>query len=188
MSTVTVIDPTMTATREIEFRDALREAMTEEMRRDKRVFLLGEEVAQYDGAYKVSKGMLAEFGERRIIDTLEPVLNQHRLVVQPAVVRADYESTKGLPPEKQLAYMLFYQLTRVTKDRGSLRHDDRLDALSMAVGYWSKAVSVDVDNMIQARKDRDIAREMERFESAYSRSFGLPEAAAGLNWISKTHP
>ncbi len=126
--------------------------------------------------------------ERRIIDTLEPVLNQHRLVVQPAVVRADYESTKGLPPEKQLAYMLFYQLTRVTKDRGSLRHDDRLDALSMAVGYWSKAVSVDVDNMIQARKDRDIAREMERFESAYSRSFGLPEAAAGLNWISKTHP
>jgi pyruvate dehydrogenase E1 component beta subunit len=55
--------------REIEFRDAIREAMSEEMRRDKRVFLLGEEVAQYDGAYKVSKGMLAEFGERRIIDT-----------------------------------------------------------------------------------------------------------------------
>jgi pyruvate dehydrogenase E1 component beta subunit len=57
------------APREIEFRDAIREAMSEEMRRDKRVFLLGEEVAQYDGAYKVSKGMLAEFGERRIIDT-----------------------------------------------------------------------------------------------------------------------
>ncbi len=57
------------ATREIEFRDALREAMSEEMRRDQRVFLLGEEVAQYNGAYKVSKGMLDEFGERRIIDT-----------------------------------------------------------------------------------------------------------------------
>ena len=56
-------------THEIEFRDAVRDAMSEEMRRDKRVFLLGEEVAQYDGAYKVSKGMLAEFGERRIIDT-----------------------------------------------------------------------------------------------------------------------
>ncbi len=55
--------------REIEFRDALREAMSEEMRRDKRVFLLGEEVAQYDGAYKVSRGMLEEFGEKRIIDT-----------------------------------------------------------------------------------------------------------------------
>jgi len=55
--------------REIEFREALREAMSEEMRRDQRVFLMGEEVAQYNGAYKVSKGMLDEFGPRRIIDT-----------------------------------------------------------------------------------------------------------------------
>ena len=50
-------------------RDALREAMIEEMRRDETVFLMGEEVAEYDGAYKVSKGMLAEFGARRVIDT-----------------------------------------------------------------------------------------------------------------------
>lgn len=50
-------------------RDALREAMLEEMRRDDSVFLMGEEVAQYDGAYKVSKGLLAEFGPRRVIDT-----------------------------------------------------------------------------------------------------------------------
>ena len=56
-------------TREIEFRDALREAMSEEMRRDPRVFLMGEEVALYNGAYKVSRGMLDEFGPRRIIDT-----------------------------------------------------------------------------------------------------------------------
>ena len=55
--------------REILFRDALREAMTEEMRRDEKVFLLGEEVAEYNGAYKVSKGMLDEFGEKRVIDT-----------------------------------------------------------------------------------------------------------------------
>lgn len=55
--------------RKIRFRDALREAMTEEMRRDERVFLMGEEVAQYDGAYKVSQGMLKEFGEKRVIDT-----------------------------------------------------------------------------------------------------------------------
>ncbi len=55
--------------REIEFRDAVREAMSEEMRRDLRVMLLGEEVAQYNGAYKVSRGMLDEFGPRRVIDT-----------------------------------------------------------------------------------------------------------------------
>jgi pyruvate dehydrogenase E1 component beta subunit len=53
----------------IAFREALREAMTEEMRRDERVFLMGEEVAEYNGAYKVSQGMLAEFGPKRIIDT-----------------------------------------------------------------------------------------------------------------------
>ncbi|MDI9358738.1 MAG: pyruvate dehydrogenase complex E1 component subunit beta [Phycisphaerales bacterium] len=51
------------------YRDAIKEAMSEEMRRDQTVFLMGEEVADYDGAYKVSKGMLAEFGEKRVIDT-----------------------------------------------------------------------------------------------------------------------
>jgi len=55
--------------RVIEFREALREAMNEEMRRDDKIFLIGEEVAEYNGAYKVSKGMLAEFGEKRVIDT-----------------------------------------------------------------------------------------------------------------------
>ena len=55
--------------KELQFREALREAMNEEMRRDDRVFLMGEEVAQYNGAYKVSQGMLEEFGERRVIDT-----------------------------------------------------------------------------------------------------------------------
>ena len=53
----------------IEFREALREALSEEMRRDDKIFLIGEEVAEYNGAYKVSKGMLAEFGDKRIIDT-----------------------------------------------------------------------------------------------------------------------
>jgi pyruvate dehydrogenase E1 component beta subunit len=55
--------------RVIEFREALREAMSEEMRRDPNIFLMGEEVAEYNGAYKVSKGMLAEFGSKRVIDT-----------------------------------------------------------------------------------------------------------------------
>ena len=55
--------------RQIAFREALREAMSEEMRKDERVFLMGEEVAEYNGAYKVSQGMLAEFGPKRVIDT-----------------------------------------------------------------------------------------------------------------------
>ncbi len=55
--------------REVQFREALREAMSEEMRADERVFLMGEEVAEYNGAYKVSQGMLDEFGPKRVIDT-----------------------------------------------------------------------------------------------------------------------
>ena len=55
--------------RVIQFRDALNEAMNEEMRRDENVYLMGEEVAEYNGAYKVSQGMLDEFGPRRVIDT-----------------------------------------------------------------------------------------------------------------------
>ncbi len=53
----------------VAFREALNQAMSEEMERDDRVFLIGEEVAQYDGAYKVSQGMLERFGTRRIVDT-----------------------------------------------------------------------------------------------------------------------
>ena len=53
----------------VQFREALREAMSEEMRRDSSIFLMGEEVAEYNGAYKVSQGMLDEFGDKRVIDT-----------------------------------------------------------------------------------------------------------------------
>lgn len=55
--------------REIQYREALREAMNEEMRKDDKIFLMGEEVAEYNGAYKVSQGMLDEFGAKRVIDT-----------------------------------------------------------------------------------------------------------------------
>ncbi len=61
--------PSREGDRVIQFREALREAMSEEMRRDKRVMLMGEEVAQYNGAYKISQGMLDEFGPKRVIDT-----------------------------------------------------------------------------------------------------------------------
>ena len=61
--------PPRQGNRIIQYREALREAMSEEMRKDKRVFLLGEEVAQYNGAYKISQGMLDEFGPKRIIDS-----------------------------------------------------------------------------------------------------------------------
>ncbi|MGI0120196.1 phage terminase large subunit [Zooshikella sp. RANM57] len=76
--------------------------------------------------------------ELRIIDSLEPVLNQHRLVVSQQLIEKDYQETQGR--EK---YSLFYQLTRLTKDRGALKHDDRLEAVSGAVRYWVEQMSMD---------------------------------------------
>jgi len=69
--------------------------------------------------------------EKRIIDTLEPVMNQHRLVIDPQVIEKDIQTVQNYPSESQVKYMLFHQMTRITKDKGALIHDDRLDALQM---------------------------------------------------------
>ena len=103
--------------------------------------------------------------EARIIDTLEPVMNQHRLVIDPKVIQRDYESTQHMPPEKAAKYMLQYQLTRITKARGALAHDDRLDVLAMAVQYWVDQMAADADKEIQVRKDEMLDNELEKFMS-----------------------
>lgn len=92
--------------------------------------------------------------ERRIIDTLEPVMNSHKLVIDSRIIEEDYKSTSHLPVEQALKYQLVYQLTRITRNRGALAHDDRLDALAMAVGYWVEKMSRDVDRaMVERRHD-----------------------------------
>lgn len=74
--------------------------------------------------------------ELRICDTLEPVLESHRLVIDPAVIEADYQSVQSYPTETAYQYTLIHQLSRITREKGSLAHDDRLDALAMAVAYF----------------------------------------------------
>jgi hypothetical protein len=123
--------------------------------------------------------------EKRIIDTLEPVMNQHRLVVSPSVIRADWESTRDLPTEKALGYQLFYQMTRVTKDRGSLRHDDRLDALSMAVGYWTEAMAQDVEARMEGLKQERLLKEMDKFTDSYFKSRGEGRPSHELTWMER---
>ena len=101
--------------------------------------------------------------ERRICDTLEPVMNSHRLILDRKVVENDYDSTRHLPPEKALRYQLMYQMSRVTRHKGALAHDDRLDVLAMAVSYWTEQMAQDVDDQIEARKDRKLRDELENF-------------------------
>jgi len=79
--------------------------------------------------------------EKRIIDTLEPVLNRHRLVIDVDVIKRDVRD--ALATEGSLPYSLMYQLTHITKDRGALKHDDRIDVLAMAVAYWVDAMARD---------------------------------------------
>jgi len=101
--------------------------------------------------------------EKRIIDTLEPVMNQHRLVVDPKVIEKDYNTVQDYPVESQARYMLFHQMTRITKDRGALIHDDRLDALQMAVQYWVDFMAADAEIEIQSRKEELFDIEIENF-------------------------
>ena len=89
--------------------------------------------------------------EVRIIDTLEPVLNQHRLMVDIDVITQDLATTECYPTETRSQYQLFFQLTRITKEKNSLRHDDRLDALAMAVQYFTESMAQTEKNAMAAR-------------------------------------
>ena len=100
--------------------------------------------------------------EKRIIDVLEPVMNQHKLVIDKKVIKQDYESTQHLPPEQSLRYQLMYQLTRITAERGALSNDDRLDSLAMAVQYWVDAMAQDADRQINSRREEMLMDEINK--------------------------
>ena len=93
--------------------------------------------------------------EDRIIDALEPVLNQHRLVVDRGVVEWDYSSNKDSPPESRLLYMLFYQMSRMCRMKFAVKHDDRLDCLAMGVKYFTDALSISAQEQINLRKQEE---------------------------------
>lgn len=119
--------------------------------------------------------------ERRIIDTLEPIMNQHRLIISPDVIRKDFETAQGYPPELQLRYQLMYQMSRITKDRGAITHDDRLDALSIGIAYWVEQMNQDAEDKIEDRKTDLLNKELQSFSDAYfKRSKG---SYSGSNWL-----
>ena len=93
--------------------------------------------------------------EERIIDTLEPVMNQHKLIVDPKVFEYDYASNPKESPEKRLAYMLMYQMSRLCREKGAIRHDDRVDALAQGVQYFidSLAISANKQKAVRAHEE-----------------------------------
>ena len=101
--------------------------------------------------------------EDRIIDSLEPVLNQHRLIVDRSVVEWDYNSNKEAPPEDRLLYMLFYQMSRMCREKGAVKHDDRLDSLAQGVKYFTDAMSISAYETVKMRKQEDWNDMLETF-------------------------
>ena len=81
--------------------------------------------------------------EVRICDTLEPVLQTHRLVIRDEVIRSDYQTARDADGKHDVKYSLFYQMTRITREKGSLAHDDRLDALALGVEFLRETMQLD---------------------------------------------
>lgn len=86
--------------------------------------------------------------EMRIADTLEPVLAQHRLVICQTLINRDFDTAA------EASYSLFWQMTRLTRERGCLKHDDRLDALSMAVAYWVEQMSQNSEDAFKKHQEK----------------------------------
>jgi len=101
--------------------------------------------------------------EDRIIDALEPVMNQHRLIMDRAVVEWDYASNKDTAPEERLLYMLFYQMSRMCREKGAVKHDDRLDSLAQGVKYFTDAMSISAYETVKLKKQEDWQDILETF-------------------------
>ena len=90
--------------------------------------------------------------EDRIIDSLEPVLNQHRLIIDKSIIEWDYKSNPDAAPEERLVYMLFYQMSRMCRAKFAIKHDDRIDCLAQGVKYFTDALSISANQAIIDRK------------------------------------
>ena len=101
--------------------------------------------------------------EDRIIDSLEPILNQHRLVIDRSVIEKDFKSNPDAAPEERLLYMLFYQMSRMCREKGAIRHDDRLDALSQGIKYYTDAMGISALEAIKDRKRTEWNAMLEEF-------------------------
>jgi len=108
--------------------------------------------------------------ELRILDTLEPVMNQHRLVMDRTLVELDLQI-------EEPKYQLFYQMTHLTRDRNSLRHDDKIEALAGCVAYWVEQMNVDVKKSSELHKAKLLDVDLRSFMKTVT---GRP--TKGKNW------
>ena len=109
--------------------------------------------------------------EDRIIDSLEPVFNQHRLVIDPKVIEWDYASNANEATENRFQYMLGYQISRMCREKGAVRHDDRIDSLAQGVKWFTDALAISAQQQIKDRRHEEWIDHLEAWMDD-------PEAAA----------
>lgn len=114
--------------------------------------------------------------EKRIIDTLEPVFNQHRMIVNSEIFRQDIKT-------EEVEYQAFYQMTRITRDKGCLTRYDRLDAWAMAVAYWTERLDVTGDQALEGYRQQQLDQALEEFMNGV-----LGTKPKALNWTQRSLP
>lgn len=124
--------------------------------------------------------------EARIIDTLEPILARHSLVVDEEVIRKDWEQCQPYPLEKRRLYSAFFQLEKITRQRGALKHDDRLDALSGACAYFRDSLQQNSDRLAgKSRSNESIALMNNVRNNGFKTVYGGPPNNNGSSSLNK---
>ena len=126
--------------------------------------LFKRHTSQMGGGMDIEEVRASSRKEERIIETLEPVMNQHKLIIDPKVWEYDYTSNPDAAPENRLEYMLGYQMSRMCRDRGAVKHDDRVDALAHGVQYFVDAVAQSAFKAQAMRKHEEWKAMTQAFE------------------------
>ena len=127
--------------------------------------LFNRHIIQQQAGFSTEECRASVRKEERIIDTLEPVMNQHKLIFDPKVWEYDYASNPDAPPEKRLEYMLGYQMSRMCREKGATRHDDRADALAQGIQWFIDALAQSAFRTQAVRKNEEWQAMIDAFES-----------------------
>ena len=126
--------------------------------------LFNRHIIQQQAGFSTEEIRASVRKEERIIETLEPVMNQHKLIIDPKVWEYDYASNPDAPPEKRLEYMLGYQMSRMCREKGAVKHDDRIDALSQGVQWFIDSLAQSAHKAQALRKHEEWTAMMRMME------------------------
>ena len=144
--------------------------------------LFNRHIIQQQAGFSTEEVRASARKEERIIETLEPVMNQHKLIIDPKVWEYDYSSNPDAPPEKRLEYMLGYQMSRMCREKGAVKHDDRVDALSQGVQWFIDSLAQSAHKAQALRKHEEWTAMMDMMENDPKRA--IDALAMGYSFTS----